>query len=1181
MKLFLGCLLVVLVSANCPQANCKFGCQQTGTDCATTCDVTQPYFGYKVCKCKNGYTGPTCAQIKKGFFINGAVAQACSCNTVGSTGNCNSATGNCECNPGYTGASCTTCANDFVANPAAPGQCLGCSVLYPNCQTCQNGACTACKASSNSILPNCNTCQAGFVSLVAGGPCFIKCTDHCGASVSLTVPGTAFPGAPPTTQVANPTCSYATATGVTCTKCADSKADPASRCIECQAKTYKGRREFVTPPAVGQLSVLPKCWDCNCGTGAGVIAAGTCMWQQNTRLCDCKSGYTHSTQGDRLYGTCTACAVGYFAETVASGLQCTKCPAKCSSCSDATTCTACAFGFTSSKGSCDTCAPNFVKAGVDPAHTCTLNTAITTIKFTPKTAGPYVSSAGQATITGDVEVTSTVDTPVDYTKLKITSQADKGWVVPAIKQEVAGGKGQAKAKITVSFQCDSTFCHPQSLMFVYTDSTGYSATTKQAVVLQAATTGPAPKFVFCQSSKEMPFDRYSNMKESGKELTLETIASPSDAGLTLTTTVKKEVNGATAVEIPAADYTSSRFGALSYMTISPTLELGVNKFTVEVKDSQTPAQTGTCTFTIKLDDKVAPDLTCWDIPKMPSSAGVPYAKIAMPLPLCEDTGACTIKNAAGTTLTAGSVENVYIGTHSVKRTATDPSSNAAECEFKVIVEDKEKPQCSAGADVTVSVPALAGTTFRKEKDCPSVEFDIQFTSTDNSVATVPAGTTVSGTAPAASITAKPALGCKCDGDVGTFKCAKQKCVRNYNCLVPVPPPVEIQTTVCDDADNCQDSDCKVKVTFTDTEAPGKPKVQAACDYLKANPFPTDVDKATFSSSMLRVDKLQQDGFVFDTAGGKVTCAVDGLPADVPVGAEERTLKCTDLRKNTAECKFKLTVVDRQIPTFGDSAANGVCGKELGPFDNGSGPTEAWAGVKDNAELNANPLKFFVNGANKATFPTSWEPGYYYVKATLTDKVDNMAFCSFSFRVKGTKVPSAAYKKPDIKKEKKAKTAKPTKFPTNKPAPSTKIQTNSCKTRCTKDGQTKQIDGAMFTCSCQRDVCVTGNKKGVKCCKDMDKYCANTNKCNKKDCGASVGTGNNKCYCDLNCANKGDCCPGFNFLETCCADKDKKPSCKGKCGKADSQFSCSTGTSCYCDHTCQSVGDCCEDYLTQC
>jgi len=73
-----------------------------------------------------------------------------------------------------------------------------------------------------------------------------------------------------------------------------------------------------------------------------------------------------------------------------------------------------------------------------------------------------------------------------------------------------------------------------------------------------------------------------------------------------------------------------------------------------------------------------------------------------------------------------------------------------------------------------------------------------------------------------------------------------------------------------------------------------------------------------------------------------------------------------------------------------------------------------------------------------------------------------------------------------------------------------------------------------------------------------------------NCG---GPSDGSCWCDNSCQSLGDCCPDYEVV--CNIPIAPKSSCKDSCdGKSKSG-------NCWCDGACVQYGDCCDDYTSQC
>jgi predicted lipoprotein with Yx(FWY)xxD motif len=439
--------------------------------------------------------------------------------------------------------------------------------------------------------------------------------------------------------------------------------------------------------------------------------------------------------------------------------------------------------------------------------------------------------------------------------------------------------------------------------------------------------------------------------------------------------------------------------------------------------------------------------------------------------------------------------------------------------------------------------------------------------------------------------------------------SKQKCTIKHDCTKATPDAVTFESELTVDAGT---TGCKSKFTYKteDKIAPTITLADDKCSKLHGT-FETDVGKKTFAEAGLRISTYQTDGFVTDNSGSEVTCAVVGAAlGDIAIGnTGERSLECTDKAGQKSTCKFTVTVEDKEVPTFeGDT-----CGKSQGTFDPKKGETTykftiPTVTAKDNSgDAPTITTKVSKNGADCGDCPTEggkehdFAAGVYVYTLTAEDKAKNKNYCVYSFTVnfKEDEAPITSEKldnNGEVPAVTAAKTKQPTKKPTQTPTrvptlynyDSDKYTTNSCKNRCDAKGNQLELttSQAIFTCSCNRAVCTQdkADKTKVACCDDIDTQCkALAVQCTKDNCGSRVTAGKadgKDCFCDHNCAAKGDCCNNFDFNQVCCAD-NQAGSCKGKCGKADAIFSCKDQRNCYCDDACTNNGDCCADYSTEC
>lgn len=1012
---------------------------------------------------------------------------------------------------------------------------------------------------------------------------------------------------------------------ISCTACSTGL-DPAKQCSStmCADKFYlrKNSNTCTTcgaTPAFPGIPALTRCAECETlGRCTGQCTASTDSLSSKDFRCTCVAGYASSFANG---GTCEQCQNGYYDADAGLPVRCQRCPANCAKCTlDAATnqpkCQDCNVGWRHtcsaangcpSEGKCDQCAPGFLGATCTPMLSFT---TITNAELLP--SYPTTSINGFATFQYKVTTqagTDSAGTAVALQPVHVQFLGDE--LIVSSERVVSGSDTTFTFKIvcntatnveaSLSGGARQKYCRRPLLVFTVTDSTGFTASSSSKlgpnnILVQSANWG-APTKGHCPPDMTISQTRYL-----GRPFSVNSVFSPVDPSFTLTTKVAQKSGGTTST---ASGKTESFLGA-TYTSFTPRLAAGENEFTLTATQSDPANKTNECKFKITVQDDFTPELSCWKLPSLPSSPGHPFTEVVLPLPDCNDKGTepgCDVwKDNAGTAITVTdgkptSTEKIYIGTQKVKRTGCDLSGKCGECTYDLTVVDLEKPKCGASRDVVVAMPSPTTPLpeYRRHEDCPIATFDIVVSGTDNSAHTA----TAVGVAPPAPVAAL-GKGCKCaegDNTVNGIKCAKQTCTHTFRCTEKDLKTYSetLMSKIVDAAGN-ESPDCPVKVTFTDQlegpfivgEKDGKCETQGAT-------VETDAGKNFFSTKALRIDTLQRDGGVYDFAGGVVTCT-STLPAEVKMkDATEYSLSCVDHRGLKKACTFKLPVVDRELPTFnGDS--DQFCGKEstqVYEYDSAEGATvkQPKFDPKDN---DAAPTVSYVidGGASTNALPAKFKAGFHFITATLTDASDNKAYCAWSFQVRAaTKAPTLKYDPAKIAKD-KVPDHSPTPPPTANPTPASNMVWNvkSCKNRCNDNALTKAVVNVIFECSCQHDVCVPpgSTQAGIPCCADIDTQCkrpANPikTKCAASNCGGSAGAGDQMCFCDANCASKGDCCQGFDFLGTCCPANAKAPSCKGKCDSTAGQFSCvdRVQSICYCDKSCTTTGDCCSDYKVEC
>ena len=164
-------------------------------------------------------------------------------------------------------------------------------------------------------------------------------------------------------------------------------------------------------------------------------------------------------------------------------------------------------------------------------------------------------------------------------------------------------------------------------------------------------------------------------------------------------------------------------GAPLVITTTPvsgsTFPVGTTTVTSTTTDAA--GNTGTCTFTVKVNDTQAPTITCPANIVVSTAPNLCSANVTFPAAVVSD-------NCPGTTVTfsPASGSSFPKGVTTVTATATDASGNTKTCTFTVTVNDTQAPAITCPANITVSnTPNICGAnvTFAAPTatdNCPGV-----------------------------------------------------------------------------------------------------------------------------------------------------------------------------------------------------------------------------------------------------------------------------------------------------------------------------------------------------------------------------------------------------------------------------------------------------------------------------
>ncbi|ESU40353.1 Variant-specific surface protein, partial [Giardia duodenalis] len=328
-----------VVCKECTGETAIFGLNKKS--CVSQCPVNSQAGSDSVCTCNDGFTPNEDST---------ACVAASSCKTP----HCQTCTGE-----GQENETCTACATGYYLTPT--GQCVdSCDKLggyYADGNVCKpcSPECASCSTAGNN---KCLSCPAGKAlkytsetKVDQGGSCVDECRANTGGCTD---------------------CAAVIGGSKYCSRCSDTNQAPLNG--NCAANT--ARTKFCTTVKDGACT--------QCANGYFLLDGGC---YQTSR----QPGSQMCTQADAT-GRCTNCANGQNPNS--SGV-CPECPAGCSKCSDANTCTECLAGYYKSGTSCVKCSENS-----------------NNIQGVPNCVSCKEPSSGSGTVTCYVTQTPTVD-PTD------------------------------------------------------------------------------------------------------------------------------------------------------------------------------------------------------------------------------------------------------------------------------------------------------------------------------------------------------------------------------------------------------------------------------------------------------------------------------------------------------------------------------------------------------------------------------------------------------------------------------------------------------------------------------------------------------------------------------------------------------------------------------------------------
>nr|UXE44305.1 hypothetical protein Hi04_10k_c1889_00026 [uncultured bacterium] len=430
--------------------------------------------------------------------------------------------------------------------------------------------------------------------------------------------------------------------------------------------------------------------------------------------------------------------------------------------------------------------------------------------------------------------------------------------------------------------------------------------------------------------------------------------------------------------------------AVTFSPVSGTA-FPVGTTTVVATATDKAGNTASCSFTVTVNDKEPPKISCPANITQNNDAGKCSAVVsynATATDNCDGTDTVTFSPASGSTFP--------VGTTTVTATATDKAGNTASCSFTVTVVDKEAPKVTCPANITQNTDigncsAVVSYSATATDNCDGTD---TVTFSPPSGSTFPAGsTTVTATATdkagnTASCTftvtvndkESPKLTCPANitqnNDVG--KCSavvSYNATATDNCdgidTVTFSPasgstfPVGTTTvtaTATDKAGNT--ASCSFTFTVNDKEAP-----KLTCPANITQDTDDDACSAIITYTATATDNCDgTDAVTFSPASGST----------FPVGTTTVTATATDKAGNTASCSFTVTVTQRPVCYESLQQLQGriFFSTTFAPNEKAGSPIVHGPAVAVGLDADASQLGDLTNSAFQTSSPTNRAYRYF-------------------------------------------------------------------------------------------------------------------------------------------------------------------------------------------------------------
>ncbi len=507
------------------------------------------------------------------------------------------------------------------------------------------------------------------------------------------------------------------------------------------------------------------------------------------------------------------------------------------------------------------------------------------------------------------------------------------------------------------------------------------------------------------------FDNTGNVDSCTATITVQDTTSPNASCQNITVFLDGTGN-ATIVPGDVDNGSSDNCGTPS-LSLSKTAftcaDIGANNVTLTATDGS--SNTGQCTATVTISDTVSPTAVCQNITVFLDGTGN-----ATIVPGDVDNGSSDNCGTPSLSLSKTAFTCADIGANNVTLTATDGSSNTAQCVAVVTISDTTSPSIGTVANQTASVNASCGYNL--------ADYTALLTNSDNCTASP-------------TVTQSPAIGSAQTGTTTVTLTATDGNGNSSSTMFDVLPNDVTQPTP-----SCQNLTLYLDGTGNVTIVPG--------DVDNGSTDNCGIASMTLSNSSFTCANIGANSTtlrVFDAAGNVDSCTatitvqdttsptascqnitvfLDGtgnatiVPGDVDngssdncgtpslslsktaftcadIGANNVTLTATDGSSNTAQCMATVTIADTNSPSA-------VC-QNITAYLDGTGNVSITAGDIDGGSTD-NCTASLTLGLSQSAFNCT-HLGANNVTLTVTDANSNSSQCTATVTISDTIAPTAS------------------------------------------------------------------------------------------------------------------------------------------------------------------------------